>query len=65
MDLSNARISTQQRTNSAHLVRAGNLIERMGWEHLLKERGADLSVGEGQLVTFARAMAHDPTVVIG
>ena len=36
----------------------------MGWEHVLRERGADLSVGEGQLLTFARAMAHHLSVVI-
>ena len=30
----------------------------------MRERGIDLSVGEGQLITFARAMAHKPVVVI-
>jgi ATP-binding cassette subfamily B protein len=31
---------------------------------VLRERGADLSVGEGQLLTFARAMAHDLSIVV-
>ena len=31
---------------------------------MLRERGADLSVGEGQLISFARTMAYDPSVVI-
>jgi ABC-type multidrug transport system fused ATPase/permease subunit len=36
----------------------------LGLDHVLQERGVDLSVGEGQLVTFARTMAHDPQLVI-
>jgi len=64
VDLSNERISADQRHSAASLVKAGQIVERLGWPHLLKERGSDLSVGEGQLVTFARAMAHDPSVVI-
>ena len=40
------------------------MVDRVGWDHVLRERGADVSVGEGQLLTFARAMAHDPEVVI-
>jgi len=64
VDLSNEQISEAKREEAVDLVRVNELIERLGWGHLLKERGAELSVGEGQLVTFARAMAHDPTVVI-
>jgi ATP-binding cassette subfamily B protein len=64
VDLDNERIDEQQRHDAATVVRASELVERLGWGHLIKERGSDLSVGEGQLVTFARAMAHDPTVVI-
>ena len=64
VDLDNPRIGPKQRDHAATLVRADELIGRLGWAHVLRERGADLSVGEGQLVTFARAMAHDPSVVI-
>ncbi|RLE28678.1 MAG: ABC transporter ATP-binding protein, partial [Acidobacteria bacterium] len=46
------------------MVHVDQLVERVGWDHRLRERGTDLSVGEGQLVTFARAMAHDTEVVI-
>jgi ATP-binding cassette subfamily B protein len=49
---------------SAMLVHADSVVDRVGWDHVLRERGADLSVGEGQLLTFARAMAHDLSVVI-
>jgi ATP-binding cassette subfamily B protein len=64
VDLGNAGISSEQREAAAAMVRAEDLMERLGWSHMLRERGSDLSVGEGQLVTFARAMAHDPVIVI-
>lgn len=35
-----------------------------GIEHILTERGKDLSVGERQLVSMARAMAHDRSCMI-
>jgi len=64
IDLDKPRISEQQREDAAALVHADRFVERLGWDHLLRERGADLSVGEGQLLTFARAMAHEPSFVI-
>jgi ATP-binding cassette subfamily B protein len=62
--LGNDGISADQRAVAAEVVRAQDLVERLGWDHQLRERGSELSVGEGQLVTFARTMAHDPAVVI-
>jgi len=35
-----------------------------GWEQPLGERGSSLSVGERQLVSFARALAFDPAILI-
>jgi ATP-binding cassette subfamily B protein len=64
VDLGNPAIPFPRTVESARLVNADRVVERVGWDHVVRERGADLSVGEGQLVTFARAMAHDPTVVI-
>lgn len=66
VDLGNPEISEAQRAEAAALTHADKVVSRLpgGWEHLLRERGADLSVGEGQLVTFARTMAYDPAVVI-
>lgn len=42
------------------------LIERLpeGFETLLGERGRSLSVGERQLISFARALAHDPAILV-
>jgi hypothetical protein len=28
-------------------VNADKVVDRVGWNHVLRERGADLSVGEG------------------
>jgi ATP-binding cassette subfamily B protein len=41
-------------------------VERLeeGWEQPLGERGASLSVGERQLVSFARVLAFDPPILI-
>lgn len=64
VDLGDPAIDAARREEAARLVHADALIHRLGWEHVLRERGADLSVGEGQLVTFARTMAHDPDVII-
>jgi len=64
VDLGNPGVDAAATQDAAVLVHADQVVERVGWEHVLRERGADLSVGEGQLLTFARAMAHDLSVVI-
>ena len=64
VDLGNSDIDAAATRDAAVLVHADQVVDRVGWEHVLRERGADLSVGEGALVTFARAMAHDLSVVI-
>ncbi len=64
VDLGNPAIGPEERLEAARLVHALGPVERLGWDHVLRERGAELSVGEGQLLTFARAMAHDPDLVI-
>ncbi len=64
VDLGNEEIPPERTVEAAGLVHADRVVDRVGWDHVLRERGADLSVGEGQLVTFARAMAHDLSVVV-
>jgi ATP-binding cassette subfamily B protein len=64
VDLGNPEIPFPRTAKATELVHADRVVDRVGWQHVLRERGADLSVGEGQLVTFARAMAHDPGLVI-
>jgi ATP-binding cassette subfamily B multidrug efflux pump len=51
---------------AAEAVHAHRFIEALphGYETEVKERGSTLSVGQKQLLSFARALAHDPRVLI-
>ena len=51
---------------AAARVGADRVIERLpdGYGHRLGERGASLSVGERQLLSFARAIAADPALLL-
>jgi len=51
---------------AAASVGADRIIARLpgGWSHVLAERGAGISVGERQLLAFARAVAADPALLI-
>jgi ATP-binding cassette, subfamily B, multidrug efflux pump len=68
--LSNIRLST--RLSDDDVIRAAGrvgvdrLIRRLpaGYQHVLGERGATISVGERQLLSFARAIAADPAVLV-
>jgi len=59
------RISEQQAIEAARYVSAG-FIEQLpdGYRSEVKERGVTLSVGERQLLSFARAVAFDPRVLV-
>ncbi len=47
-------------------IGAGAIVERLerGYDQPLGERGASLSVGERQLISFARALAFDPPILV-
>ena len=64
VDLGNPEIPDEQRERAVDVVHARGFVDRLGWDKELKERGGDLSVGEGQLLTFARTMVHDPDFII-
>ena len=51
---------------SNRAVHAHRFIRELpdGYSHTLGERGATLSVGQKQLLSFARALAFDPRVLI-
>jgi len=51
---------------AAQEVHALPFVERLpaGFDTAVKERGAGLSVGQKQLIAFARALAFDPSILI-
>jgi ATP-binding cassette subfamily B protein len=51
---------------AARAVHAEPFIERLphGYESAVAERGSTLSVGQKQLLSFARALAFDPRVLV-
>jgi ATP-binding cassette subfamily B protein len=61
-----APISPEAARLAAERVGANRFIERLpsGYEHRLGERGRSLSVGERQLLSFARALALDPRILV-
>jgi len=61
-----APISSEAAREAARRVGADRFIERLpsGYHHVLGERGRSLSVGERQLLSFARALALDPRILV-
>ncbi|HEY7412066.1 MAG TPA: ABC transporter ATP-binding protein [Vicinamibacteria bacterium] len=59
-------ISDERVREAARLVHAHRFVERLpeGYGTVLRERGASLSVGQKQLLAFARALAHDPRILV-
>jgi ATP-binding cassette subfamily B multidrug efflux pump len=61
-----APVSHEAAQQAARRVGADRFIQRLpaGYSHRLGERGRSLSVGERQLLSFARALALDPTILV-
>ncbi|HUR50028.1 MAG TPA: ABC transporter ATP-binding protein, partial [Acidimicrobiales bacterium] len=64
--LGRTSISDAQVRAAAEAVHADGFIRRLplGYESAVAERGATLSVGQKQLLSFARALAFDPRILI-
>jgi ATP-binding cassette subfamily B protein len=64
--LGNQAISDAQIKSAAAAVHADGFIERLpqGYASPVAERGSTLSVGQKQLLSFARALAFDPRILI-
>lgn len=64
--LGNRLITDDQLQAAAVQVHADTFIQRLPEQYSseLRERGAGLSVGQKQLISFARALAFDPRVLI-
>jgi ATP-binding cassette subfamily B protein len=59
-------LSDEEVAQAAVRVGADRIIRRLphGYHHRLGERGASVSVGERQLLSFARAIAADPALLL-
>ena len=64
--LGEASITDEAVRRAAEAVHANRFIERLpaGYDGLVAERGATLSVGQKQLLSFARALAFDPRILV-
>lgn len=64
--LGNPEITREQVMHAAKLVGAKKFIERLpgGLDYNVMERGATLSVGQRQLISFVRAMVYNPEIII-
>jgi ATP-binding cassette subfamily B protein len=66
ISLGDPRVSGQQVRQAAEAVHADRFIRRLpaGFDEEVRERGSNFSVGEKQLLSFARAVAFDPAVLV-
>jgi ATP-binding cassette subfamily B protein len=64
--LGDPRVSVQRMIEACQKVRIGPFIERLPerYQEPVQERGATLSQGQRQLLSFARALAFDPRILI-
>ena len=59
-------VSRLAAVSAAETVHADGFIQRLpaGYDELVRERGNNLSVGQRQLLAFARALAYKPSVLV-
>ncbi len=64
--LGTASITQARVEQAADEVNVGDFIRSLslGFNEPVRERGAGLSTGQKQLISFARALAHDPGILI-
>jgi len=66
INLENEFITEEKIKEAAAVVGANKFIDRYenSYNEVVKERGATLSVGQKQLISFARALAYNPQILI-
>lgn len=66
ISLNNPAITREQIWQAAELVGAKKFIERLPGklDYEVMERGATLSVGQRQLISFVRAMVYNPEIIV-
>jgi ATP-binding cassette subfamily B multidrug efflux pump len=59
-------ISRERVEAAIRAVRADDLVARLpnGIDEEVRERGSNFSLGERQLIAFARALVHDPAILV-
>lgn len=64
--LRDADISREQAMAAAEMIGAHSFIEKLpgGYDYEVMERGATLSMGQRQLISFVRALVFDPDILI-
>jgi ATP-binding cassette, subfamily B, multidrug efflux pump len=64
--LGDASISKEKVVEAAKLVGAHEFIDKLpdSYNYNVMERGATLSVGQRQLISFVRALVHDPKIIV-
>lgn len=66
LTLGDPRVDVERARAAARAVGADAFIEALpgGYEHEVRERGSNLSTGQKQLLSFARCLARDPSVLV-
>ena len=66
ISMNNDQIPINKIIEAAKIVGADKFIESLPdkYDEIVKERGATLSVGQKQLISFARALAYDPQILV-
>lgn len=66
ISLNNERISDEDIIKAAQIVHADTFIEKLsnGYDTVMTERGSTLSAGQRQLISFARTLAYNPTILV-
>lgn len=64
--LNNSQISFEEVVGAAKKVGAHDFIERLpgGYNYNVMERGATLSAGQAQLISFIRALVYQPSILV-
>jgi ATP-binding cassette subfamily B multidrug efflux pump len=64
--LNNPAIGIEQVVDAAKKVGAHEFIERLpgGYQYNVMERGATLSAGQAQLISFIRALVYNPSILV-
>ncbi|MFT5017638.1 MAG: ATP-binding cassette subfamily B protein [Neolewinella sp.] len=66
ISLRDPKITREQVIDAAKLIGAHEFIEKLpgGYDYDVQERGATLSMGQRQLISFVRALVFDPDILI-